>query len=371
MDNTTDNASQENVDPSLAHANAVFQEMAKYREGAFEPFQDGASFGNELIEDTTDVQESTESVSEDTNEFNQPLEESTEEQDDVQNLQTEEEENGESPQEEKEIVSQNLDANSLIGKEFSVDGQSFVIESPEDVDTLIHNGLKFSKLHSTLVPYEGHIKALVSNGITEPDALNTLIDAHKGDKGALAKLIQANGIDVQDLYDTEYKSNEYVESPEINAFNQRMDSIINSVPSMEPVIHNLITNDPISFQHLAGLPKGLEVLANHVEDGTYDRVVNQIKREDALRPSTFKEPMFNRDGTGRYISTFNMLKTAQNTVEKRSNPPKSKSQNRRNPNKASTHHQHQSKPRTAKSFTTSDEHAELVKEWYKRKFGAK
>ena len=88
MDNTTDSASQENVDPSLAHANAVFQEMAKYREGAFEPFQDGASFGNELIEDTTDVQESTESVSEDTNEFNQPLEESTEEQDDVQNLQT-------------------------------------------------------------------------------------------------------------------------------------------------------------------------------------------------------------------------------------------------------------------------------------------
>lgn len=167
----------------------------------------------------------------------------------------------------------------FIGKKFRANGQDFEFsqeEINEQFETVFGKAMDYTQKMQKIAPFRKMISALESEGISH-DQLNVAIDALKGDKGAIKKLLEQNQIDAYDLTADEENSGAYVPGNYgKNDTALAIEEITSKIGGDEEfkITTNVIDEqwDGASRQTIAENPQMIEGLHNDIVSGLYDQV---------------------------------------------------------------------------------------------------
>jgi hypothetical protein len=170
-------------------------------------------------------------------------------------------------------------AEEFAGKKFRANGQDFEFtqdEINEQFETVFGKAMDYTQKMQKIAPFRKMISALESEGISH-DQLNVAIDAMKGDKGAIKKLLEQNKIDAYDLTADEENATAYVPSNYgKNETTLAIEEITSKLSGDEEfkITTNVIDEqwDGASRQAIAANPQMIEGLHNDIVSGLYDQV---------------------------------------------------------------------------------------------------
>lgn len=225
------------------------------------------------VEQETDEEESLEETEESTD----AVEETEEEVDDIE----EDVEDTDSTEE--------IDFKSEYEKiftPFQANGKKIAVTSAEEAIQLMQMGANYSKKMSALKPSLKIMKTLEKNGLLDQTKLNLLIDVSKNKPGAIAKLLKEADIDPLDL-DVSDKSTEYVPETYTTTDSEvELEDVLSNIretASYSETI-DIVSNkwDAASKQVLINTPSMIEVINEHVANGTYAQIAEVMDREKLL-----------------------------------------------------------------------------------------
>lgn len=202
---------------------------------------------------------------------------------------------------------------------FKANKKEIKVSSPEELRRLAQMGVGYNAKMAEIKPLRKIGKMLENAGLLDEAKINYLIDLSKNDHGAINKLIKDSGIDPLDLdtESTDYNPNEY------NVNDAQLDledtlTELNKSDSGRRVVNDVANQwDEESKDVLINNPNMLVQLEAHVDDGTYDKIINILEEERAK--GNIPE---NVTDLQAYIHIGNHLAASQETKE--TAKPKSK-----------------------------------------------
>ena len=197
------------------------------------------------------------------------------------------------------------------------DGQEFEFTQAE-TDKLAEKGMNYTKKMQEIAPWRKTISALEDNEMTHED-VNLMIEAKKGNKEAMASMMNKAGVDVLDLNtepEVEFKPKDYgksVSQLDIEEIDKRLSS-----DKEYEVTRDVVGNrwDDASRDAMFDNPNILEKLHVDVKSGTYDKVAPiamQLKTRDSLFGGGSKSDLEYYKQAGQ--TYFKQLKADQTTKE--------------------------------------------------------
>ena len=241
-----------------------------------------ASFGSDVetseevsitSEEPEDVEETvTESDNEPTSEVVEEVEETSDDDDDEVE-----------PVDESPTVDIEAEYRKLIGSPIKANGTELVIDSVDDAIKLIQMGANYYKKVEQLKPAQKVITMLEKAGMLDEQKLSFAIDLLNKDKGAIAKLVE--GMDTYELQDEQHK--DYVPTNRSVSDEQlTLDNVIqevSSTPTGHRTLEVLGTKwDMASRETVVSNPEVIRVLNQHMADGTFDTVSNEVEKQRML-----------------------------------------------------------------------------------------
>ena len=241
-----------------------------------------ASFGSDVetseevsitSEEPEDVEETvTESADEPTSEVVEEVEETSDDDDDEVE-----------PVDESPTVDIEAEYRKLIGSPIKANGTELVIDSVDDAIKLIQMGANYYKKVEQLKPAQKVITMLEKAGMLDEQKLSFAIDLLNKDKGAIAKLVE--GMDTYELQDEQHK--DYVPTNRSVSDEQlTLDNVIqevSSTPTGHRTLEVLGTKwDVASREAVVSNPEVIRVLNQHMADGTFDTVSNEVEKQRML-----------------------------------------------------------------------------------------
>lgn len=241
-----------------------------------------ASFGSDVetseevsitSEEPEDVEETvTESADEPTSEVVEEVEETSDDDDDEVE-----------PVDESPTVDIEAEYRKLIGSPIKANGTELVIDSVDDAIKLIQMGANYYKKVEQLKPAQKVITMLEKAGMLDEQKLSFAIDLLNKDKGAIAKLVE--GMDTYELQDEQHK--DYVPTNRSVSDEQlTLDNVIqevSSTPTGHRTLEVLGTKwDMASRETVVSNPEVIRVLNQHMADGTFDTVSNEVEKQRML-----------------------------------------------------------------------------------------
>lgn len=161
---------------------------------------------------------------------------------------------------------------------FRANGQDFEFtqeEINEQFGTVFGKAIDYTQKMQKISPYRKMISALEQENISQ-DQLNLAIDALKGDKGAIQKIVAENKIDIYDIdnedEDNAYTGNDYGKSPSEIALEEVQQQIYKDpeYPQTLDVISNQWDGD--SRVALADNPEWISGLHSDIKSGVFAKV---------------------------------------------------------------------------------------------------
>jgi hypothetical protein len=181
------------------------------------------------------------------------------------------------------------EAQGPVGKKFKANGQEFEFsqeEILEQFETVFGQAMNYTQKMQKIAPYRKMISALEQEGVTS-DALNLAIDALKGDKGAIKKILEQNKIDGYDLTSEDEDAAPY--TPKTYGKNEtqlEIEEITSKIQGDEEfkITTNVIDEqwDGASRQQIADNPRMIEGLHNDIKTGLYDKVAPMAMKMKVL-----------------------------------------------------------------------------------------
>lgn len=177
----------------------------------------------------------------------------------------------------------NVPRDVVLPDEIAVNG----VKVKATLDELVNGfkkGMNYTQKMQELAPHRKTIEAMEENGLTQTD-LNLLIEARKGNKEAMSKLLVDGDIDALDL-ETEkakdYAPKNYIGETEDFAMEEVKTLINNDVEYVDKVKEaiNIIPDD--LYQIVSKEPQVLNALYNDVKNGTFDKVMPEVMKQKAL-----------------------------------------------------------------------------------------
>jgi hypothetical protein len=165
---------------------------------------------------------------------------------------------------------------------FRANGKDMQVKTVDEARQLMQMGANYNKKMSALKPSLKTMKLLENNGLMGDEQISYLIDLHKGDKGAINKLIKDSGIDPLDM-DSEstndYKTETYTVDDREMALDEVLDRI-QDTPTYSDTVNVVSTKwDKASQQHIANNPTALETINTHMASGVYERVNAEVEKQ--------------------------------------------------------------------------------------------
>ena len=163
------------------------------------------------------------------------------------------------------------------------------IKSVDEVRTLMRQGASYTQKMQALAPHLKTVRTLENAKINDPETLNFLIDLKQGNLSAIRRLLSDHKIDSLSLSDDENENNpdDYVPNQhQASDGEMAMDAVlakIESSPAYNRTIQ-IVGNewDTETRQRILDRPSDLEIINEHVDNGVYDVVNNEITRRKAL-----------------------------------------------------------------------------------------
>ena len=165
---------------------------------------------------------------------------------------------------------------------FKANGREIQVKSVDDAVALMQMGANYNKRMAALKPNLKMLKLLENNGLLNEEKLSYLIDLEKKNPAAINKLVKDSGLDPMDL-DAE-KAGEY--KPKIHSVDDReidLDTVLEEIQDSPAYTQTLeIVSkkwDGASKQTIASTPQLLKVINDHVANGIYALINQEVERE--------------------------------------------------------------------------------------------
>ena len=165
---------------------------------------------------------------------------------------------------------------------FKANGREIQVKSVDDAVALMQMGANYNKRMAALKPNLKMLKLLENNGLLNEEKLSYLIDLEKKNPAAINKLVKDSGLDPMDL-DAD-KAGEY--KPKIHSVDDReidLDTVLDEIQDSPTYTQTLeIVSkkwDGASKQTVASTPQLLKVINDHVANGIYDLINQEVERE--------------------------------------------------------------------------------------------
>lgn len=170
---------------------------------------------------------------------------------------------------------------AIVGKPFKANGREITVQTPEEVIQLMQMGANYHEKMAALKPSRRIMKMLENENLMDEQQLGFLIDLHKKDPKAIAKLVQDSGIDLME-FDVEqgagYKS-QHQAPPEVQI--ELADTVqeLQHNPGFKEVLTHVTTVwDAQSQDMIANNPGLLRVLDAQKASGNFDIIANEVQR---------------------------------------------------------------------------------------------
>ena len=223
-----------------------------------------AELNNEEEEDNTDASDSA-----------------TETNTEATEKKTEAEKQEEKAEKETQAVDYETEYKRLLAP-FKANGREIQVKSVDDAVALMQMGANYNKRMAALKPNLKMLKLLENNGLLSEEKISYLIDLEKKNPAAINKLVKDSGLDPMDL-DAE-KAGEY--KPKIHSVDDReidLDTVLDEIQETPTYTQTLeIVSkkwDGASKQTIASTPQLLKVINDHVANGIYDLINQEVERE--------------------------------------------------------------------------------------------
>ena len=194
---------------------------------------------------------------------------------------TEAEKQEEKAEKETQAVDYEAEYKRLLAP-FKANGREIQVKSVDDAVALMQMGANYNKRMAALKPNLKMLKLLENNGLLNEEKLSYLIDLEKKNPAAINKLVKDSGLDPMDL-DAE-KAGEY--KPKIHSVDDReidLDTVLDEIQDSPAYTQTLeIVSkkwDGASKQTIASTPQLLKVINDHVANGIYDLINQEVERE--------------------------------------------------------------------------------------------
>lgn len=165
---------------------------------------------------------------------------------------------------------------------FRANGKEMKVDSIDDARQLMQMGANYNKKMAALKPSLKSMKLLEKHELLSEEKLGYLIDLHKGDKGAIQKLVKDSGIDPLDM-DVESDNGYKPESYTVDDREMELDDVLERIQDTSSYSDtiNLVSNkwDAASKQHVANNPTALETINSHMASGVYERVNAEVDKQ--------------------------------------------------------------------------------------------
>ena len=205
----------------------------------------------------------------------------TETKTEVVEKKTEAEKQEEKAEKETQAVDYEAEYKRLLAP-FKANGREIQVKSVDDAVALMQMGANYNKRMAALKPNLKMLKLLENNGLMSEEKISYLIDLEKKNPAAINKLVKDSGLDPMDL-DAE-KAGEY--KPKIHSVDDReidLDTVLDEIQETPTYTQTLeIVSkkwDGASKQTIASTPQLLKVINDHVANGIYDLINQEVERE--------------------------------------------------------------------------------------------
>jgi len=165
---------------------------------------------------------------------------------------------------------------------FKANGKEMKVATIDEARQLMQMGANYNKKMAGLKPSLKTLKLLENNELLDEGKLSYLIDLHKGDKGAIQKLIKDNGLDPMDMdvdAESDYKPKSYTVDDREMELDDVLERIQDTTSYSDTI--NLVSNkwDAASKQHVANNPTALETINTHMASGVYELVNAEVEKQ--------------------------------------------------------------------------------------------
>lgn len=165
---------------------------------------------------------------------------------------------------------------------FKANGREISVKSVDDAVVLMQMGANYNKKMAALKPNLKLMKLLENNGLLSEEKISFLIDVEKKNPDAINKLVQESGLNPMD-FDAD-KVSEY--KPKIHSVDDReidLDTVLDEIqdtPTYNQTLEIVSKKwDGASKQTVANSPQLLKVINDHVANGIYTMITEEVERE--------------------------------------------------------------------------------------------
>jgi hypothetical protein len=168
---------------------------------------------------------------------------------------------------------------------FNANGTQMQVKNVDEAISLMQMGANYSKKMSALKPGLKTLKLLQTHDLLEPEKVSLMIDAAKGDKAAITRLMKQSGIDPLDVdpkAESDYTPTQYTVDDNEMAFDEVMEDNRN-LPHFSEAVDVVVTEwDDSSKKTVASNPKILSDIRTHMESGIYPLIKSEMQRRRLL-----------------------------------------------------------------------------------------
>jgi hypothetical protein len=168
---------------------------------------------------------------------------------------------------------------------FKANGKEVQVNSIDDAIQLMQMGADYQRKTTELKPLRKIGEMLKQNDLLDAEQLNYLIDLKNKNPQAIQKLLKESGIDPLDIDTSEevkYKPNNYQVDDKTIELNDVLDSIQHT-PQFDTTVKILGSQwDQQSKEYLSANPQTISILNEHIGNGIYDTIANEVSRQRML-----------------------------------------------------------------------------------------
>lgn len=159
------------------------------------------------------------------------------------------------------------------------------VNSKEELMQLLNTTMTAYKTLESMSPDRETLQLLKDNNLTNLNDINHVLDIMSGNPDAIKKLILDKKVDI-DLIDfdedSEYKPTERRVNHKQVEFTEVAEELKQTTEGQQTLQRVNAEWDDFSKEQLVNSPNNLRFLAQHIKDGSYDRIQNEVKRRKML-----------------------------------------------------------------------------------------
>ena len=162
-------------------------------------------------------------------------------------------------------------------------GMEIPVKSIDEVYQMASMGANYKQKMADIAPYRRAVSAMKEHSLTDAD-IALLVDIKKGDKSAIAKVMQDNKINTLEFEPEEYKyESKLYGDDEVTSNLKEIEQTISKDPEYATTV-NVVNNmwDKASQSKLAENPQMIQGLHNHIKNGIYEKVAPEAARLEFL-----------------------------------------------------------------------------------------